>query len=279
MTPPYPLEGVVSWNMNTLCNYRCSYCTQRFIDNRKQWARDLPAFVDAFSDLPGDWEVKLSGGEPFRHPRFLEGVRGLVQGGLRVSVVTNLASSRDELGAYLEATSAKPGVLSASMHLEYVEPAAFRDKVAWVAARHGGKVVTTVVATRQNLPRLAALQAAWADAGLRLLVQPEKQDRDVIGYTPAERDQLLALGGHNGLGQVDPNFEGRPCWAGARYFIVDHKGDAYRCYPARRYRKQFLGNLVQGTLDLGFDATPCHYSYCNCTVPQGRGMVGALAHT
>ena len=67
----YPLEGVVSWNMNTTCNYRCSYCTQRFVDDRKQWARDLPRFIEAFVGLPGDWEVKLSGGEPFRHPDFL----------------------------------------------------------------------------------------------------------------------------------------------------------------------------------------------------------------
>ena len=84
MTPRYPLEGVISWNMNTTCNYRCTYCTQRFVDDRKQSARDLPAFVAAFAGLPGDWEIKLSGGEPFRHPDFLAGVQGLVDGGLRV---------------------------------------------------------------------------------------------------------------------------------------------------------------------------------------------------
>ena len=38
--PRYPLEGVVSWNMNTTCNYRCTYCTQRFVDDRGAWARD-----------------------------------------------------------------------------------------------------------------------------------------------------------------------------------------------------------------------------------------------
>ena len=89
MRPRYPLEGVVSWNMNTTCNYRCSYCTQRFVDDRAQWASDLPRFVRAFSALPGDWEIKLSGGEPFRHPDILGAVGALAEGGLRVSVVTN----------------------------------------------------------------------------------------------------------------------------------------------------------------------------------------------
>src|SRR6185503_3615226 len=74
VTPRYPLEGVVSWNMNTTCNYRCSYCTQRFLDDRAQWARDLPRFLAAFAALPGDWEIKLSGGEPFCHPDFFDAV-------------------------------------------------------------------------------------------------------------------------------------------------------------------------------------------------------------
>src|ERR1043165_2790043 len=84
--PLPPDEGVVSWNMNTTCNYRCSYCTQRFIDDRGRWARAVPAFPGAFgarastSGVP--WEGKLSGGEPFQHPGFIDVVRGLRERGL-----------------------------------------------------------------------------------------------------------------------------------------------------------------------------------------------------
>ena len=276
MKPPrYPLEGVVSWNMNTTCNYRCSYCTQRFVDSRKRWARDLPRFVEAFCALPGDWEIKLSGGEPFQHPGFLDAVRALADGGLRVSVVTNLSASPERLAAFADATAARPGLLSASLHLEYAAPDAFFDKLAAFAAVYRGRVVATCVATRDHLPRLPALVDAAAARGLRLRVQPEKQDRDVIAYTPAEREQLLALGGHNSTGHVAPNLQGRLCWAGARYFIVDHLGEAWRCYPARRHRRERVGNLLEGPLQLAARATPCRYAYCNCTVPQQRGMVDA----
>jgi MoaA/NifB/PqqE/SkfB family radical SAM enzyme len=85
----YPIEGVVSWNMNTTCNYRCSYCTQRFVDDRGQWARDLPAFLAAFAALPGDWEIKLSGGEPFRHPDFIATVAALAKARRRVSCASS----------------------------------------------------------------------------------------------------------------------------------------------------------------------------------------------
>ena len=275
--PPYPLEGVVSWNMNTTCNYRCSYCTQRFLDDRKQWARDVPAFIEAFLALPGDWEIKLSGGEPFLHPRLMELVEALAQGGRRLSVVTNLSASEAALEAWMAATAGRPGVLSASLHLEWVEEEAFRRKLAWVAARHRGPVVATCVATRAKLPEMAARVARFADEGLTLRVQPEKQDRDVIAYTPAEQEALVALGGHNGTGWVEPSFEGRWCWAGARYLIVDHRGAAWRCYPARRHRRESLGNLLDGTFRLRVEPARCGYTYCNCTVPIGRGMVEGTA--
>jgi MoaA/NifB/PqqE/SkfB family radical SAM enzyme len=273
--PRYPLEGVVSWNMNTTCNYRCSYCTQRFVDDRGQWARDLPRFIAAFAALPGDWEVKLSGGEPFRHPDFLEAVGKLAAACRRVSVVTNFSSPLAELVAFAEVTRARPGLISASLHLEYAEPDAFLDKVLAVQARHAGRVVVTCVATRENLPRLEVLQAQYTAAGVTFRVQPEKQDRDVIDYDDSERDQLIKLGGHNGTGEIAPSFAGQPCWAGARYFIVDHAGEVYRCYPARRHRRERLGNLLDGSFRIRTEAEPCRYAYCNCTVPQQRGMVEA----
>ncbi len=275
MSPAYPLEGVVSWNMNTTCNYRCSYCTQRFVDNRKQWARDLPKFVEGFLALPGDWEIKLSGGEPFTHPEFLALVDALVRGGRRVSVVTNFSASRETLATYAEATRARPGVLSASLHLEYADPLDFAEKLAWFQGIHAGSVVATCVATRESLPKLPAMVQQFRALGVTLRVQPEKQDRDVIGYTEAERAEILALGGHNGTGWVDPSFEGKMCWAGARYLIVDHQGEAYRCYPARRYRQERLGNILDGSLRLAREPKTCGYTYCNCTVPPQRGMVGA----
>ena len=47
--PLSPCEGVVSWNMNTTCNYRCTYCTQRFVDSRAHGGRGICLrFIAAF---------------------------------------------------------------------------------------------------------------------------------------------------------------------------------------------------------------------------------------
>ena len=277
---PRPAEGVVTWNINTACNYRCTYCTQRFVDDRRRWLRDGPAFVRGFAGLGGRWEVKLSGGEPFLHPNLLEIVEGLREVGHAVSVVTNLSATRETLGAFLDAAGEALRVFSASLHLEFAgrtpeDLGAFIQKGAWLQGRlpRGASFNVTCVATRANLPRLEGLADLFTQSGLRFKVQPEKQDREVIEYTEEERGLILRLGGHNGLGEIAPSFKGRPCWAGARSFTLDDRGDAWRCYPARRFRAQYLGNFLDGTFRLARGPSPCLYSYCNCTVPIERNMM------
>lgn len=285
--PPAPKRGAISWNMNTSCNYRCSYCTQRFLDDRGRWARDLPKFLDAFARLPGEWEIKLSGGEPFVHPDFLHAVAGLAQLGFTISIVTNFSVSRERLLRFLDAVGDRLGVLSCSLHLEYVDVDDHPDKPDTLSAfiercvfarDHaanipGASVCVTCVATRANLELLPRLRERFAAAGVTFKVQPEKQGREVIAYSGDQRAQLVALGGHNLTGSIAPDFGGQPCWAGARYFIVDDRGEAYRCYPARRYRVERLGNLLDGSFALAPMPAPCRYRYCNCTVPIERGMM------
>lgn len=281
-TPPAPDEGVVSWNMNTTCNHRCSYCTQRFLDDRHRWARDVPAFLDAFGALsPASgvpWEVKLSGGEPLLHPGFVDVVAGLAARGLFVSVVTNFSLGH-LVDPFLDAAGDRLRVLSCSLHLEFADVDDFRARAAAVVKRlrAPSSLVVTCVATQANLPQLEALASSFHDVGVRFKVQPEKQDREIVSYDDDGKALLYRLGGHNGTGHIAHDYGGQPCWAGARYFIVDDAGAAYRCYPARRYRVEDLGNVVDGTFRLRDAAAPCRYRSCNCTVPIARGMMPTAA--
>ncbi len=284
---PRPDEGVISWNINTACNYRCSYCTQRFKEDRGRWSRDTPRFLAAFARLPGRWEIKLSGGEPFVHPTLRDIVAGLAGLGHRISVVTNFSAVRDRLDDFVSAAAGRIGVFSASLHLEYVDDLDdFIAKAGWLAARLAAAadpalprphLCVTSVATRAALPGLPALADRFATADIAFKVQPEKQDRDVIAYSDAEQAQILALGGHNRTGRIVHRFEGRPCWSGARYFILDDQGLAFRCYPARRHRVERMGNFLDDDFRLADAPTPCRYATCNCTVPIARGMMPLAA--
>jgi hypothetical protein len=211
-----------------------------------------------------------------------------------------VASPSRILDRFIAAAGSRLRVLSASLHLEYVDaravdprfPAPTSAKSEPLSAfmarcqstqqqlSSSSSLVVTVVAGKTVLPMLAQLRAAFANAGVTMKVQPEKQGRDVIVYNNDEREQLLSLGGHNGTGAIDNDFGGQWCWSGSRYLIVDDRGEAYRCYPARRYRAEHLGNVLSDNFasTLWPSPQPCLYRYCNCTVPIARGMMNhALA--
>ena len=280
---PRPEEGAVCWNINTACNYRCSYCTQRFKEDRGRWSQDTPRFLDSFARLPGRWEIKLSGGEPFVHPTLIEITAGLAALRHRVSIVTNFAASRDRLLEFVSAAAGRVGVFSASLHLEYVSDIdAFIEKASWLEGELCARalpglpaphVCVTSVATRSVLPDLPSIAERFRGAGLTFKAQPEKQDRDVIEYAPAEEEALISLGGHNLTGRIEHRFQGLPCWAGSRYFILDDQGQAYRCYPARRYRIERMGDFLSPDFRLADGPSPCLYRACNCTVPIARKMM------
>src|SRR5262249_27955645 len=192
---------------------------------------------------------------------------------------------RDKLAAFVAAARGRGGGFSCSLHLEYVEDIdGLCDKAAWLAAElsvHHDPALppphlcVTSVATRAALPRLPELAATFAAAGVVFKVQPEKQDGDAIAYDDDETEALLALGGHNRTGVVLNSFTGAPCWAGARYFILDDLGRAWRCYPARRARRERLGDFLDPGFRLFDDAEPrpCLYERSDCTVPMARGMM------
>lgn len=288
--PPEPLvlgrrvHGVVSWNINDTCNYRCSYCTQRFMPDRSGHLApgELERTVGAFRALPGSWEVKLSGGEPFQQPGLPEIAAELGAMGHVVSIQTNFSASDRRLDAFLEATRGNLHIFAASLHLEYATAAEFvsrYDKIRPYVAAHGVSFCVTSVATPTRLRELRdAVAPVFAAAGIRFKVQPEKVHGVVRAYSPEEEAILLELGGHNGLGQIAPDFQGRLCWSGARYLVVKSTGRAFRCYPAARHggRHAERGGIGEG-FRLDDRPRPCPYPHCHCTVPIERGMIQGVA--
>jgi MoaA/NifB/PqqE/SkfB family radical SAM enzyme len=222
--------------------------------------------------------VKLSGGEPFLHPDLETIASGLAALGHRISVVTNLSSPRERLASFVAAARGRVGVLSASLHLPYVADVdAFAAKARFVEGRllaaadpsvPRPSLAVTTVATREALPRLLDLARRFADAGLTFKVQPEKQNSRVVPYTEGERALLLSL-----TGEIEHRYLGRPCWSGAFSLILDDKGEAWRCYPARKARRDRLGSFLEEGFTLATEPTPCTYETCHCTVPIARGMM------
>lgn len=272
------LHGVLCWNIDDACNYRCSYCTQRRNPDRSGVLHDFAAALAELDRLPGRWEIKLSGGEPFVQPRLVELAAGLVAQGHVLSVQTNFSAPDGLLAEFLAATRGSLHLLSASLHLDYATPEELLDRYRRLVRpyeQYGLRFHVTSVATPRRLAelhgRVAPLLAA---AGVVFKVQPEKDHGVVRAYSEPERAMLLQLGGHNLTGEVAPCYRGRLCHAGSRYLVIKSGGAAFRCYAASRSGGRYarLGSLEKG-LRLIAGPRLCPYAQCVCTVPIHRGMI------
>ncbi len=277
------LRGVISWNINDTCNYRCSYCTQRFMPQRTYRLEEIELWLAAFARLPGAWEIKISGGEPFQQPGLDEIVAGLVAQGHVISVQTNFSAPERKLLGFLRACQGAMSVFAASLHLEYDTPEAFVDRFHIVKPflNEGAHFCVTSVASPERLVQLRdEVAPLFARHGIAFKIQPEKIHGKLRHYTEAERAILLELGGHNHTGQIAPSFLGRLCYAGANYLVIKSSGEVYRCYPASRIggHKAHLGSFIEG-IELLDGPRRCPYTHCNCTVPIHRGMIQGIAAT
>ncbi|MEL6182044.1 MAG: hypothetical protein AAFS10_23995, partial [Myxococcota bacterium] len=101
--------------------------------------------------------------------------------------------------------------------------------------------------------------------------------RELFGDQRAELIETLTGGTHDPHAvNRAPSYKGLRCEAGAWYFVVDQRGEAYMCRTGKRLAIEddhaYLGNLVRGTFALGRGGI-CPYPICPCTVPANRGVV------
>jgi hypothetical protein len=274
----------IEWQTNGVCNYDCSYCIQsRKYRQGHPSEAEIDGFLAFFGTLPGAWEIKMSGGEPFAFPGFLRRiVPGLARLPHRVSVLTNLSASVRTLRRFVELVGEKLVVVSVSLHLEYVTVDAFIAKA--VALRGMLRPETSLVVNNVLVPgtldSLVEVRRRIEAAGLRYFPQVMKTRHGVYEYALAEAPHLVQLVGPHPSprhANLAPSYRGRRCWSGVDYFVLDQRGHAWSCRTAKRFQAGYLGNVLAGTFALQSAPACCPYDICPCTVPANRGMIEGIA--
>ncbi len=279
----------IEWQVCGVCNYDCSYCIQKRASRVGQPDEALvDGLLDFFASLPGAWEIKMSGGEPFAARLFLSRVvPGLVERTKHaISVLTNFSAPPAELERFAELTRGRLGIVSASLHLERVSAEDFVAKARVFRSLVGpdaGFVVNSVLVPG----RLEAVERAKRlveDAGLRFFpqVMKDKSPAGVVAYGETDKPRVAALTAFDEDGgplraNTAPSYRGRLCRAGADYFVLTQAGDAWSCRTAKRFKEGFLGNVLDGGIRLRAAPELCAYDICPCTVPANRGMIAGVA--
>lgn len=287
--PPFDdLQPTVEWQVAGRCNYDCTYCIQspaRRVGAPEE--RTARAIVAGLAALPGVWEIKMSGGEPFAFAGFSRWIiPDLIEKTPHyVSFLTNFSAPLHILERVCELTGERLRVTSASLHLEHTDPAAFLDKAAAyreARARHNphSSFVVNAVLVPGRLEALAPVKEAVEAAGFRFFPQWMKVGAGLYPYSARELAQIRALTGDaRDPAEVNraPSYQGVWCEAGAWYFVVDQRGDAWSCRTAKRNAEPgdpaHLGNLADGTFRRHLQGAPCPFDICPCTVPANRGVI------
>lgn len=284
--PPWPHQPIVEWQVLGHCNYDCSYCIQsrkhrQGVPSREQLQASL-AFLRA---LPGAWEVKTTGGEPFAFKAFLDDVvPALMDTAHAMSTLTNLSAPVHKLEHFARLTRGRLRVVSASLHLEHTTPAAFLDRLEALRDATDGtaRMVVNCVLAPDHLNAVRAAQLEVEARGFKMFPQLMKHKSGVFAYSTAQMAQVRAIVGDleaaaaARTANLAPAYTGRRCFTGARYLVLTKDGDAWSCRTAKRHGEGFLGNVRTG-IALRRGPVRCPYTICPCATPANRGMIEGVA--
>lgn len=276
-------QPTIEWQTNGICNYDCSYCIQS-----KKFRQGYPSeeeiekFLEFFATLQGNWEIKMSGGEPFAFKGFMDKiVPGLALLPHKVSVLTNFSAPLPVLRRFVDLLGDKLSVVSVSLHLEYVQAADFVEKVScfreWLAPTTS--LVINNVLVPNTLANLLEVKSLVEQAGLKYFPQIMKTKHGVFSYNLEDKDLVIQLTGKNPSSKqanLAPSYRGLLCWTGVEYFVLDQKGNAWSCRTAKRFQEGYLGNVLTDTVKLKTAPSACKYDICPCTVPANRGMIEGI---
>jgi MoaA/NifB/PqqE/SkfB family radical SAM enzyme len=286
--PPWRHRPTVEWQICGACNYDCSYCIQSK-RHRVGYpsAAELEAMLHFLAELPGTWEIKMTGGEPFSSRLFLKQVvPALIQMPHTISVITNLSASKSQLERFASMVHGRLGIVSASLHLEFTDVDSFLSRLTALAeasAPEASFVVNGVLAPA-HLSKMPEVKARVEGAGFRFYPQLMKIKGGVHPYAPAELAVVREVVGdleraaQTRSANMAPAYTGQSCFTGSRYFVMLQDGEVYSCRSAKREGHGYMGNAVEGNARLLGGPHACPYTICPCAVPANRGMIeGVLA--
>lgn len=276
-------QPTIEWQTNGVCNYDCSYCIQskRYRQGHPS-DKDIATFLRFFAELPGAWEIKMTGGEPFAFRGFMDRiVPGLAPLSHRVSILTNLSAPRSVLRRFIDLIGHKLVIVSASLHLEYTNVDDFLAKAvelrSWL--RPETSLVINNVLVPGTLESLREVRKRVEGAGLRYFPQVMKTKHGVFLYSTPDSSLVQLITGKAPTSReanLAPSYNGRLCWTGVDYFVLQQNGDAWSCRTAKRFSKGYMGNVLDGTFKFLDEPRRCEFDICPCTVPANRGMIEGL---
>ena len=240
------------------CNYECSYCplhtkfdfaTVYPKSSEKRWEH----WVQALEKLPPAM-IYVAGGEPFLYADLPDLLNNLPAKHELIGIVSNLS-----MPARVIKKINNPIRLNASFHRECVSSEDFIGKVKEL--QESFHIMVNMVATPENLPAIAAIDALLKSHNISLHIDPFVD----TGFRYSD-EQLALLKKHTKLDRASmPEFNDfslKSCSAGRNYVNLMPNGDVFVCASGFQYVHSPLFAHVVGNQDTS------HYRMKNLLDPD-----------
>ncbi|HRY28523.1 MAG TPA: hypothetical protein P5079_00645 [Elusimicrobiota bacterium] len=292
-----------TWNIHHSCNYRCPYCfmatdpIHTFRKNSYPALDQLVGVWERMYRLYGSCVLKISGGEPFIYPHFVELLEGLSAHHF-LDFSSNLSWDVRGLIGRLPPRSVH---IDPSFHPGfYKDIEEFAEKCLLLKKQDSlGSV--HIVAYPPFLQKMRGYKEVLQRKGLDIVFLPfrgryrDKQYPE--SYSPAEKELLRDLARSNRdetknppaasappaaakpfIEKVNEQYfswfvenknapgpqGGRLCWQGARYGKIYSNLDVYRCCTREDSPELYVGNLLDPEFRLLDGPRPCPMTDCAC---------------
>jgi MoaA/NifB/PqqE/SkfB family radical SAM enzyme len=278
-TGEYRNLKMITWLINTICNFRCDYCS---VSNRNE-KKSLPINVHNLSEslnlLKKEWLLHLTGGEPFLEKNIIDICRTITRKHY-LSINTNLSTNN----IYEFANTIDPKrtlTISASVHITEREKTDLRlseyiNKIHYLQQK-GFNIIASYVVHPILLGRIKSDIEYLKNNGIQKVrikvfrgVFEEKYYPNA--FHPVQKDFLRTLEADYPEFEIllkSHNYYGQQCRAGQDFFVMDRDGNLSRCSNA--YRQ--YGNFLNKTMIRDKTARPCPIKKCGCPYEGIRNIL------
>jgi organic radical activating enzyme len=266
---------VFAWDMHYSCNFRCPYCFYTVAGwdelarkNHYKSPEDWKAVWHRVYEKYGSCHIRITAGEPFTYPRFVDIIEALSQEHW-VQITSNMSMTR-VLEDFVKRANNKRVELDCTFHPLEIELDKFIDNVQLLRKND---FVSNVcfLAYPPQMPPMDEFKRRFKEKGVHMnmaILWGKFGGREYPhAYTGEERRWIKDVIGYEvgpeTVGLEPINVKGKVCGAGQHYAVVHADGQVFRCGQLGD-EKDAIGNLFDMDFDLFPQGKACPADFCRC---------------
>lgn len=257
------------------CNYRCPYCSQsKGYSKNLEEADDsvISAFLKFLNEIPRDFEITISGGEPLTHKKFFYLIEELKKLGFMVSIVSNFSYPIEEYKKIKDILGDNLSEILASLHLSQIKSLDdyLSKALEFNLYKGNSNFKVASVLSNDNCSELKKVAEFAKNNNLNFELQHMRIKNSFVEYNKEAKDFIKDYP-ISKIKEIS-NTIGKKCSAGRDFLVIYQNGECYRCYSSRFNKIHSMGNIKKGIKLFEFD-TPCLNKKCTCPKPIMQGMI------